>query len=376
MPQRIMGIDLGSWSVKAVLLETGFRGFQVQRVAEVKLPPAVVGEESSLAERQTLALTELLSDETFRADLHVSGFPGQDTAIRFVRMPLSDTRKIDQVMEGEREDLVPIDLFEGVYHYQVLERRPERGKPGSSLSLAAAARKEAVRSYLRRLEEAEIDPKFLPVDVLSLYNLYTHFLEGDGTRPMLPGEPDLEGPPMDTVEREAAEINEAAHAHQPGGRLLVDIGHARTLVLAASPDGIAHARVIRSGGQEVTRAIARAYGLSWTDAEAGKHDSGALATSRHPAPSEDAQHLSNVIAQGLAPLVRELRRTLANIRHERRLETTRIDLLGGEAGFFYCFARGGNDQRFQVVFEPTELRMAAADDCYGIAHIVFLGLKR
>lgn len=325
MAQRILGIDLGRWSVKAVLVETGFRGFRVEHAAEVPvpLPEDETTAPSSLAERQDLALAELLADERFRADAATAAFPGQEAAIRIVKLPFSDPRKVDQVIEGELEDLLPFDLTDAVHHHQILERRPARGQPGSSTSLAVAARREPVRRLLERLADAGADPKFLPVDVLALHHLYSHFLAEDGTRPETPGTAPERGP-----EEEEALLLEP---NRPKARLLVDIGHARTTVLAASPEGVAHARVIRCGGADVTRAIARAYDLPWADAENGKHADALLATARHPAANDEVQRLSDVIARGLAPLVRELRRTLASIRSERRVEVTRVDLLGGGA---------------------------------------------
>ncbi|MEO1233407.1 MAG: pilus assembly protein PilM [Myxococcota bacterium] len=327
MPQRILGLDLGSWSIKAVLIETGFRGFQVERAVELPLPTPDPNLESppSIRDRQALALAELLADDDLRADAQIIGFPGEEAAVRFLRLPFSDARKVEQIMEGELEDVVPFDLYEGVYDHQLLERNPIRGEPGNSLSLAVAARDDDVRSFLELLEQAEVDPKFLPVDVLGLYNLYSHFLAGDGTRPETPGL-DRE-PALDMDELEVEEIDSA----RPEGRLLVDIGHARTLVLAASEAGIAHARVIRAGGEDVTRAIARTYNLEWSDAEAGKHADALIATARHPAANDEVQRLSDVIVRGLSPLVRELRRTLASVRRERRVDITRIDLLGGGA---------------------------------------------
>ena len=103
MPQRILGVDLGSWSVKAVLLETGFRGFKVEKAVELPIAPAgetADGEEPPvLAERQALALSELLADEVLRADAQVAAFPGEDAAIRFVWLPFADQRKVDQVID-------------------------------------------------------------------------------------------------------------------------------------------------------------------------------------------------------------------------------------------------------------------------------------
>ena len=336
MPQRILGVDLGSWSVKAVLLESGFRGFRVTRAIELPIPESEAesdeAEPPGRAERQALALSELLADEELKADAQVAAFPGEDAAVRFVRLPFSDARRIDQLMEGELADLVPFDLYDAVYDHQVLERRSAKGGPGTSLSLAAAARTEDVRSYLERLDGAGFDPKFLPVDVLGLVVLYTHFLADDGSKPEPPGETFRQASRTLSEDPEPGELSlEPELELRPEARLLVDIGHARTLVLAASSEGVAHARVIRAGGQDVTRAIARAYDLSWRDAEAGKHADGLLATARHPAANDEIQKLSDVVARGLAPLVRELRRTLAAIRTERRVDVARIDLMGGGA---------------------------------------------
>lgn len=326
MAQRILGVDVGRWSVKAILLESHFKGFKVEAAAEVPLPPPAEDqtEEASLHERQALALAELLADERLRADAQVASYPGEQTAIRFVELPFADIRKIDQVMEGELEDLVPFDLDDEIYDHEVTERHPVRGQPGHSVSLAVAARRPGVEQFLQLLSEAEVDPKFLQVDVLGLHALYTHFLQDDGTRPETPiPEMDPELPP----EPEGGEVIPL----RPQGRLLVDIGHHRTLVLAASEKGVAHARVIRAGGADVTRAIAKAYNLSPLDAENGKHANAILATGRHPAANDDVQRLSDVIARGLSPLVGELRRTLAAVAGERRVDITRIDLLGGGA---------------------------------------------
>lgn len=333
MPQRILGVDLGSFSVKAVLLETGFRGFRVVKAAELCLAAASEDPDGdSLPERQALALTELLADEQLRSDAQVAAFPGEQAAVRFVRLPFSDSRRVDQLMEGELADLIPFDLDAAVHHHQIVERRPVRGAPGSSASLAVAAKEDSVRDFLARIEEAGVDPKFLPLDVLGLYGLYTHFLATDGTRPETPGSPDTEEleAVVDEPQLDPA-LSLDAPAARPDARLLVDIGHTRTLVLAASSAGIAHARVIRAGGADVTRSIARTYGISFADAEAGKHADGQLCTARHPAVSDEAQQLSDVIGQGLGPLIGELRRTLAAIRHERRVEIRRVDLLGGTA---------------------------------------------
>lgn len=374
MPQRILGIDLGSWSVKAVLIETSFRGFRVEHATECPLSfvnpspkpvpkegedeaePTPVSPGSPMGteerdERQQLALEKLINDEILKADAYVASFPGEDTAFRFVNLPFADIRKVSQIFEGELEDLVPFDLYDGVFDYEILERTPVKGGSGSSLSLAAVAKKDTIRQFLDRLAEAGTDPKFLPVDVLGLYNLYTHFLAQDGTRPQTP----------DLLESQAADASQPLSDNGeedllttvPDGRLLIDIGHTRTLVLAASEKGISHARVIRMGGADVTRAISKAYSLTWEQAEEGKHTEGRLVTRQRPAANNKAQRLSDVISNGISPLVRELRRTLASIKREGRINITRIDLLGGGS----CL---GNLPQFLAEALDTSVGMGAA----------------
>src|SRR5262245_41188067 len=104
MPQRILGIDLGSWAVKAVQIETGFRGFEVVSVREVRLKP---GDAETKLERQIEALQELLLDGKMRADAYVAGFPGESTTLRFVTMPFHDQKRVEATMSGELEDEVP-----------------------------------------------------------------------------------------------------------------------------------------------------------------------------------------------------------------------------------------------------------------------------
>ena len=64
MPQRILGIDIGSWSAKAVLVESSFRGFKVEEVHEV---PIGAGDDSTKTERQVAALELLLEYGALRA---------------------------------------------------------------------------------------------------------------------------------------------------------------------------------------------------------------------------------------------------------------------------------------------------------------------
>lgn len=314
MPQRILGIDLGSWSVKAVLIETGFRGFEVVAVREARLR---AGTSENKLERQIEALQELLLDGKLRADAYIAGFPGEATTLRFLTLPFSDQKRVEATLAGELEDAVPFDIAQAVYDHAIIKKNAD----GGSVSLVAVAFRDALGKFLQALHDAGTDPKHVPVDVLQLFNLYSYFLREDLSKAEAPG----------TASAEAGTFILPSPDGPPDARLVVDIGHERTILLAATEAGPAYARVIRAGGRDVTEAIAKAYGITVDDAEGGKHADALVTSSRHPAPSDAAQKMSDVCTQGLDILVKELRRALQAIRSEKKVRIARIDLLGGSA---------------------------------------------
>lgn len=312
MPQRILGVDVGTWSVKAVLLESQFRGFRVVGAKETRIDD---GEPETLTERRSEALRRIADDPELRRDGAVAALSAGDATSRFVELPFADARRVDQVIEGEMADLIPFPIEDAVFDHVLLEKRSE-----SSLSLAAAAPRNRVRQRLDTLMEAGIDPKFLPLDVLQLSALNT-LLDEDGTAPEAPAE----------AADEALTFIQPTPDGPPTARLIVDVGHERTLTCAVNEDGVHFVRALRCGGTQVTAAIAEAFELSWAEAESGKHADGFVASSRHPAPDEEAQRVSDAVETGLRELVRELRRTLQAIRKERKVHVERIDLIGGGA---------------------------------------------
>ncbi|HTN54317.1 MAG TPA: fimbrial protein, partial [Anaeromyxobacter sp.] len=76
MAQRILGLDLGAHAVKAVLLESAYRGYAVLDHARVEVPPPVGAEGPPLLERQAAAVRSLLAARGWKVDDSVAAFPG------------------------------------------------------------------------------------------------------------------------------------------------------------------------------------------------------------------------------------------------------------------------------------------------------------
>lgn len=313
MPQRILGLDIGAWSVKGVVLESFFRGYRVIDAQEVVIPPGPPEERRELRLR---AVRELLGGEPCsKTELVVTALPGEQSTSRFIPLPYSDHRKVDATIVGELADLIPIDVDEAIVDHTILQKTAD----GGSVSFAIAVPKVDVSAHLELLSEAGVNPRFLSVDIAQLYNLYTHFLKEDQSRAEEPGTPATE----------ASTFIIAAPDGPPPARVIVDIGHERTLVAACGENGLALVRVLRHGGRDVSKAIEAAFGVSLEEAEELKHTHGFVASSRQPPPSEAEERMSDAVRSGLHALVQDLRRTLLSVRTEKRVHVSRIDLLGG-----------------------------------------------
>src|SRR5690606_35971569 len=81
-----------------------------------------------------------------KADLVAVALPGGQTATAFVTLPFTETKKIDATLAFEVENLLPFDLEDAIYDYQLVSQAE-----GKSELLVGVAREEEVRSLLDRL---------------------------------------------------------------------------------------------------------------------------------------------------------------------------------------------------------------------------------
>ena len=94
---KIVGVDLGSYSVKVVALEPKGRGaFDVLGYGEALVPPPAEGTDAlaSMPERHSTALAELKARGLLEGDVFVTGLPGDGAAVRTLTFPFADAKKI------------------------------------------------------------------------------------------------------------------------------------------------------------------------------------------------------------------------------------------------------------------------------------------
>jgi type IV pilus assembly protein PilM len=334
MSHTICGIDLGAFSIKFVMLEVGFRQTQLRGLIETAVPLS----DAPLLERQGQAIREGLSRVSGEATPYLA-LPGDLLSIRLLDLPFTDPRKIDQVLGYELEGQIVHPLEDVVFDHLVVRA----GDEGSTV-LAVAAKRDDIAYYLASLEGQGTEPR-------ALYAAPVVYRA-------LPLASSLVAPPR-AIEPESEP--EPGGAPTGGGcQVILDIGHLRTNLCFVSEGQGMYARTIKRGGFQLTTAIAQAFDVSYERAEQAKRGDAYLASAAHPAGTPVAVKLDGVLREALAPLVREIRQTLASFRATSKVVVDTLLITGGSGRLrgLSTFLEGelGMPARFLAVRGAVEMR--------------------
>ena len=222
--KNVLGLDLGSHSIKAVELRQNLRGFEAVQMHvlprqgdEMPLP--------ALLER-FVAMHRLTTDHV------VTALPGERVVARHLEFPFRERRRLAQAVPFELASSVPYDLDQYVVDWDLA--REDRGK---GEVLASIAPRTEIFTAIDTLRQAGIEPRTLEAEGSVLANLAAAF--------------------------------ELAPAS-----LLVDMGHRSTTLCLQLQGRAAGARTLPFGGQALTAAIARERGFDLEDAERSKCEEG------------------------------------------------------------------------------------------------------
>jgi Tfp pilus assembly PilM family ATPase len=347
MAHPICGIDVGAYSIKFVVFEVGFRqsvfrgafeelvgeghpGVGVGGGAAASAAAAAAGAESvePLLIRQARAVREGLQRVSSDSTLYLA-VPGDQLSLRSLELPFVDPRKIDQVIGFELEGQMVHSLDDVIFDHVVVRR----GDGGSTV-VAAAARQEDVSALLEALRNEGIDPRALFAAPIIYHALGIAPEGADGTARSDGASLEVDGPDQPDEPDEPTQTNLPA---------IVDLGHLRTNLFVGQDGGRMFARTITRGGHHLTEALASALGVDRDRAERIKRTDARLlvpgvAADRRAgapgpvlAPTAGAVKLDAILRGALAPLIRDLRQTLASVRATGGTDISRLQVTGGAA---------------------------------------------
>lgn len=274
MATRVVGLDLGTYGVRAVEMAVGGGQPTLVRFAQVTLPHGAVrdGEVVDVGAVSS-AVRRLWSEGGFKTKRVVLGVANQRVIVRQAEMPQMTDADLQAALRFEAQDLIPIPVEDAILDSQILEDLvTTEGEPRMRILLAAAQR-EMVRTHLAAVQGAGLQATAVDVIpfalVRALFDRATQSFTEDG----------------------------AAEA-------IVCIGGGVTNVVVHEQGVPRFVRVLLVGGDDVTEAIARDLDVDSDAAEDLKR--------RADISSTDAAvaRAGQVVSDRLTPLVEEIRGSL------------------------------------------------------------------
>lgn len=325
---RILGLDPGAMGIRAVLLETSFKGVTV--VSRSELPG---GTDGSVTDFSLLA-EHLKANGQLHADQVIVAVPGTAVTTQHLSLPFTDARRISATLGFEVESSMPFDMSEMVWDHQVLS-----SEGGKSEILVGCSRIEHVSSLLDALRSAGLDPRVVTGASLAYQNL------------------------LGAAQAQTRGSRKGAQASGEAEAIL-DIGQRRSAICICGADGgLLTARSFPSGGKGMTDAIANAFHVSEEDAEAWKVTEGDM--ERREDDGAEMDKARAAMERALAPIVREVRSTIRFCGVRFHVTPTRIHLVGGTA----CLKGVGGYLTGQLGVETAPLEL---DQC-GMGRLGLMG---
>jgi len=313
MKKSVLGIDIGSYSIKAVELHIGKKGLEVGACHELLRsdiagplfdetarsgalpedadPDTTAPEDAESEEKPSLpktspmgeAIAELLASHNMQSDYVIASLPSDKVSSRHLHFPFDDVKNLSQTIPFEVEDQIPFEIDE-----IILDWAQVRSKNGESDILAVFTPREDVGQRIEEFSDSGLLPQVMEPEGLVLSNLCELFpLAGD--------------------------------------ELLIDIGHRKTTLCWLSQGKPLAMRSILMGGEAVTEALAKDRRVDLALAEDLKRQQGIFTGNDLSSPYENAY-------QCVEQLAREIHRsqtTLEETLSDGVITPSKIVLMGG-----------------------------------------------
>nr|HID58093.1 hypothetical protein [Desulfobacterales bacterium] len=170
MEEKVLGIDIGSDSIKAVQVIPSRKGFRVTACERIRITQ-VSGENGGLEK----GLEALSKEKGLKSDICVASLPGDKILFKNLRIPFKGAKKIGKTVTYQLEPILPLPTSEFVVDYIITSQSEE------TEVVCACAENRRVDAYLKLLNRFQIEPDILDVDSVPTISWLLHErAENDG----------------------------------------------------------------------------------------------------------------------------------------------------------------------------------------------------
>lgn len=273
-----IGLDIGTRWIKAVEIKKGKGGYHISKIARKEIIDIKSDNPEQSNQACIATINALLKENNFSNRKIVSGLPGHQVFFRKMILPATTDTQLSKIIfyEARQQIPFPLDKIQLDYHIKPI--------PDSSEVevLLIGSKREIITEHMKFIRSAGIGIKYEDVTPLALFNFHKYI------------DPDI--------------ANETI--------ALINIGAATTDISIVNVGWISFCRTAPVGGNDLTRNIAKALNIDFTQAEQIKLQQGRIPLEYEislgideSGDSGDDIKIRQALTTGLDRLVGEIRRT-------------------------------------------------------------------
>lgn len=284
-------LDVGTSAIRLCELAQTKSGYQLTKYVQKEFSADPALDEDARRNLRRKALGELLKEAGVRTRKTIMAVPGQSVFTRCRALPPVPEYKVNQIVRYEIQQQIPFGLDQIAMDYQVLDR----SEAGGYEVMMAAIKVDVVEKHLNLLQGFKRSIDVVDVSPFAAYNWLKHTGEF--------------GDQGDCV-------------------ALIDMGATTTDIIVERENQFRNTRPLNIGGNDITQAIAAAFGLTFGDAEKMKRERGFAPTGK---PEVDGRG-GEIIGKVLQRMVGEIMRSFSYFRSlPGGGQVNRVILCGGGA---------------------------------------------
>jgi type IV pilus assembly protein PilM len=162
----LLGLDIGSSSVRMVQLERGKEGFSVVSAAISEIQQSDSGSNTSSTDVED-AVRKCLAQATKHSKWAVCSVSGTEVAVRHFKFPPMKPEELEGAVRLEASQVCPFNVYDGVVDYQLIQNGPAEDCVSGVL---VAATNDVVRRKISLVEQCSLNCVLMDVDGLALLN--------------------------------------------------------------------------------------------------------------------------------------------------------------------------------------------------------------
>ena len=165
--KEVVGVDIGTSSVKLVELKESSKGFKLESFAVGPIPSQAIVDGAIMdAGAIVESLQDLLREHKIKRKQAAMGLSGHSVIVKKISLPEMSEDELEESIHWEAEQYIPFDIDDVNLDFQILETT-EPTEEGKMDVLLVAVKKDKIDDYTSVLIQAGLTPAIVDLDAFA-----------------------------------------------------------------------------------------------------------------------------------------------------------------------------------------------------------------